>query len=299
MMLNELKKIAIFNKVVECGSFTQAGKLLNLSKSKVSEHVSALESHLKVRLLHRTTRKINLTTEGSAFYHYSSGLLKLAEEAYSAVRPLSAELSGCIRIGTTIDFGSFMISTLISTFSERYPNITFDFQLDDNVQNLVEENLDLVLRIGKLSESAMVGRVLAPFTLGVYASQRYLDNISAITPIKEVEKLDWIRLTRIHLPNDVLILTNSQGDEQFLKVYPKHLSNSPLGVMSMIKEGMGVGLIANFLVEKMNDSKLVRLFPDYYTKDINVNILYPSRKNLPLRVRLFIDYLVEVSRDED
>lgn len=298
-MLNELKKIAIFNKVVECGSFTQAGKLLNLSKSKVSEHVSELESHLKVRLLHRTTRKINLTTEGTTFYNYSHDLIRLAEEACCAVRPFSSELSGPIRIGTTIDFGAFMVSSLISQFSERYPSITFDFQLNDNVQNLVEENLDLVLRIGKLPESSMIGRVLAPFTLGVYTSQSYLDNISAISPLEEVEQLDWIRLTRIHLPNDILTLVNPQGEEQLLKVSPKHLSNSPLGVMSMITEGMGVGLIANFLVEKMNDSRLVRLFPDYYTKDLGVNILYSSRKHLPLRVRLFIDYLVEVSQGEN
>ncbi|PKF77830.1 LysR family transcriptional regulator [Vibrio sp. vnigr-6D03] len=292
-MLNELKRIAIFNKVVECGSFTMAGESLGLAKSKVSEQITSLESTLNVRLLHRTTRKINLTTEGTTFYQYSSGLLKVAEEAFSSVNHLASEVCGTIRIGTTIDVGAFLLSPLIAQFSERYPNVTFDIQLDDGVQDPVESKLDLVIRIGELSASSLVGRVLAPFELGLYASNAYLEASPSINCIRDIEKHHWVSLTRSNLPNDVLTLTNLDGEHQEIKTYPKHICNAPLGSMSLIQQGMGIGLIANFLAEQVDDSNLTRLFPSYFQKGPTMNILYPSRKNLAPRIRLFIDYLIE------
>ncbi|CCO44397.1 putative LysR family transcriptional regulator [Vibrio nigripulchritudo SOn1] len=292
-MLNELKRIAIFNKVVECGSFTMAGESLGLAKSKVSEQITSLESTLNVRLLHRTTRKINLTTEGITFYQYSSGLLKVAEEAFSSINHLASEVCGTIRIGTTIDVGSFVLTPLLSKFSEQYPNVVFDIQLDDGVQDPVEANLDIVLRIGELTASSLVGRVLAPFELGVYASQDYLSKAPPIRQLQDIKKHNWVCLTRSNLPNDILPLTNGSGDIHRVKTHPKHICNAPLGSMSMVQQGMGIGLIANFLVEEVNDPTLVRLFPDFYQKGPTMNILYPSRKNLAPRVRLFIDYLIE------
>ncbi|MBJ7539836.1 LysR family transcriptional regulator [Marinomonas transparens] len=292
-MLNEFKKIAIFNKVVECGSFTKAGQLLSLPKSKVSEQITALETILNVRLLHRTTRKINLTTEGCTFYHYSNGLNKVAEDAFRSVNHLSSEVSGIIRISTTIDFGTFILNPLIARFSAQYPNVVFDVDLNDAIESPVEENLDLVLRIGEMKNSSLVGRVLAPFMLGMYASQGYLNKTPLITTPEDIQHHSWISLSRTSLPNDVVTLRDQRGEKQQIRTHPKHVCNSPLGVMSMVREGMGVGLIASFLAEEINDPSLVRLFPDFYMQGLSVNILYPSRKNMPPRVRLFIDYLIE------
>lgn len=295
-MLNELKRIAIFNKVVECGSFTSAGASLGMAKSKVSEQVRSLESRLNVRLLHRSTRKISLTTEGHAFYQHSNGLLPLAEQAVTAIQHLSSDVAGVIRIGTTIDVGSYVLSPLISSFSAQYPNVVFDIQLDDGLQDPVAAQLDVVIRMGELTSSSMVGRELAPFEMGVYASQTYLADAPPLTQLKDLEQHPWVTLTRLNLPQDRLTLTNPQGQRCEIQTRPKHICNAPLGAMSMIQQGMGVGLIANFLADEIKDPSLVRLFEDYHLPDATMNILYPSRRHLTPRVRLFIDYLIDAIR---
>ncbi|WP_137939080.1 LysR family transcriptional regulator [Chitinivorax sp. B] len=295
-MLNDLKRIAIFNKVVECGSLTSAGASLGLTKSKVSEQVTVLESNLNVRLLNRTPRKINLTTEGHTFYQYSRGLLQVAEEAISSVNHLSSEVSGTIRIGATVDVGTYLLNPLLPAFCKQYPKVTFDIQLDDGVQDLVETNLDLVIRIGDLAPSSLIGRTIAPFELGIYACRSYLEHRPPIKHIQDIEQHDWVVLTRLNLPNHVLSLVNQNGDSHHIKTSPKHFCNAPLGVMSMVQLGMGVGLIANFLVDQIQDSNLIRLFPDFCQKGQAMNILYPSRKNLAPRVRLLIDYLIDALR---
>ncbi|TLE22540.1 LysR family transcriptional regulator [Vibrio cholerae] len=292
VMLNELKRIVIFNKVVECGSFTCAAEALGMTKSKVSEQITALEKTLNVRLLNRTTRKISLTTEGDTFYQRSHGLLNIAEEALCSVNHLASEVSGTIRIGTTIDVGTFLLNPLLAEFYKQYPKVNFDIQLDDGLQDLVDSNLDMVIRIGELTSSSLVGRVIAPFELGIYASQTYLENASPINTIQDLEQHDWVYLTRLNLPNQTLTLTNQEGVQHQVKFHSKHSSNSPLGVMTMVQNGLGVGSIASFLIDKLPDASLVRLFPDFYQISTTMNILYPSRKNLPPRVRLFIDYLV-------
>ncbi|OEC26341.1 LysR family transcriptional regulator [Vibrio cholerae] len=291
-MLNELKRIVIFNKVVECGSFTCAAEALGMTKSKVSEQITALEKTVNVRLLNRTTRKISLTTEGDTFYQRSHGLLNIAEEALCSVNHLASEVSGTIRIGTTIDVGTFLLNPLLAEFYKQYPKVNFDIQLDDGLQDLVDSNLDMVIRIGELTSSSLVGRVIAPFELGIYASQTYLENSPPIHTIQDLEQHDWVYLTRLNLPNQTLTLTNQEGVQHQVKFHSKHSSNSPLGVMTMVQNGLGVGSIASFLIDKLPDASLVRLFPDFYQISTTMNILYPSRKNLPPRVRLFIDYLV-------
>ncbi|EOX4329791.1 LysR family transcriptional regulator [Vibrio cholerae] len=291
-MLNELKRIVIFNKVVECGSFTCAAEALGMTKSKVSEQITALEKTVNVRLLNRTTRKISLTTEGDTFYQRSHGLLNIAEEALCSVNHLASEVSGTIRIGTTIDVGTFLLNPLLAEFYKQYPKVNFDIQLDDRLQDLVDSNLDMVIRIGELTSSSLVGRVIAPFELGIYASQTYLENAPPIHTIQDLEQHDWVYLTRLNLPNQTLTLTNQEGVQHQVKFHSKHSSNSPLGVMTMVQNGLGVGSIASFLIDKLPDASLVRLFPDFYQISTTMNILYPSRKNLPPRVRLFIDYLV-------
>lgn len=295
-MLNELKRIAIFNKVVECGSFTSAGESLGMAKSKVSEQVRSLETHLNVRLLHRSTRKISLTTEGDAFYQHSNGLLPLAEQAMSAIQHLSSDISGVIRIGTTIDVGSYILSPLISNFSALYPSVVFDIQLDDGVQDPVAAQLDVVIRMGELNSSSLVGRELAPFELGIYASQKYLTDAPPLLKLEDLEQHPWVALTRLNLPQDRLTLANSQGERCDIKTRPKHICNAPLGAMSMVQQGMGVGLIANFLADEINDPNLVRLFGEYHLPDATMNILYPSRHHIAPRVRRFIDYLIEAIR---
>ncbi|ASG04634.1 LysR substrate-binding domain-containing protein [Vibrio ordalii] len=295
-MLSELKRIAIFNKVVEYGSFTSAGESLGIAKSKVSEQVSLLESHLNVRLLHRSTRKVSLTTEGHAFYQHTNGLLPLAEDALRAVQHLSTDVAGVIRIGTTIDVGSYILSPLISTFSESYPNVLFDIQLDDGLQDPVATQLDVLIRMGELTSCSMVGRELMPFKMGIYASKKYLASAPLLRKLRDLEQHPWVALTLLNLPQDKVTLINPKGVRCDIKTRPKHICNAPLGAMSMVQQGMGIGLIANFLADEINDPNLVRLFPDYYLSDNTMNILYPSRHHLAPRVRLFIDYLIEKIR---
>ncbi|CAM3768104.1 HTH-type transcriptional regulator DmlR [Vibrio aerogenes CECT 7868] len=292
-MLENLKRIAIFNKVVECGSFTRAGLELGMAKSKVSEQVTALEANLKVRLLNRSTRSISLTTEGATFYESSQGLMNQAEDAVNSLAPMVNEISGLIRIGTSVDVGMYLLIPQLKRFNKKYPKVIFDVQLEDELKDPIQHNLDLVIRIGELKSSSLVGRVLAPFKLGIYASKTYLKNHKAIKTLDDLKYHDWIAVTRMSLPNNRVSLIESSGFSRCVRVRPRHQTNSPMAAMSMIQQNMGIGPVANFLVKQTNDDSLVQLFPQFSHQGPSMNILYPSRKNIPPRTHLLIQFLIQ------
>ncbi|MGB5166563.1 MAG: LysR family transcriptional regulator, partial [Woeseiaceae bacterium] len=158
--MDKFEDIQAFVAVVEAGTFTAAADRLDTAKSAVSRRVSALEERLGVQLLRRTTRVLNLTETGRAFYEHAKRILSDLEEAEAAVQQEHGELRGTLRVALPLSFGVRHMCGPIATFGKLHPQVQFDLDLNDRRVDLIEENMDVALRIGRLSDSSLIARRL-------------------------------------------------------------------------------------------------------------------------------------------
>src|SRR5512132_448183 len=159
--MDNLADIAVFVRVVERGSFTLAADDLALSRAAVSKYVTRLEERLGARLLHRTTRRLSLTEAGAALFEASRGALERIDEAESAVAEFQAKPRGRLKVSAPMSFGILHLARLLPEFARTHPAIALDVRLDDRFVNLVEEGIDVAVRIGVLRDSTLVARKLA------------------------------------------------------------------------------------------------------------------------------------------
>ena len=168
--MDRFEDLITFNAVVETGSFTAAAARLGADKSAVSRRVSGLEERLGVQLLRRTTRSLNLTDTGQGFYERSARILSDLEEAESAVAQQHGELRGRLRVALPLSFGILHMCKPISEFNLRHPRVQFDLDLSDRRVDLLQEGIDVAIRIGQLEDSSLIARKLFQSTVSGEAS---------------------------------------------------------------------------------------------------------------------------------
>ena len=172
--MDRLTSIEAFVRVVESGSFVAAAEVLGISQAMVSRHVQGLESRLGTRLLQRTTRRLSLTEAGAAYFERSQQLLRDLEEMDASVASQTQQPRGTLRVNAPVVFGTRHLSRLLAEYSARFPEVTVELSLNDRFIDLVEEGVDLAIRIGTLAESRLVARRLCPIRLVVCGSPAYL-----------------------------------------------------------------------------------------------------------------------------
>ena len=165
-----------FSKVAELGSFTQAAKVLNHPKSRVSRAISRLENELDVQLIRRTTRKTTLTSSGQEFFHNIHPLLNSINNEITKVSNQQHEMSGTIRITTSQDIGQALVSKVISLYNSKYPNVQFDTIITNDFLDLVKENIDIAIRAGKLKDSTLIQKKFISTHFIIVCSKKYLEN---------------------------------------------------------------------------------------------------------------------------
>ncbi|MFC4523818.1 LysR family transcriptional regulator [Cupriavidus pinatubonensis] len=285
-------EMTVFTAVVEAGSFVGAVEGLRMSKAAVSRHVDALEQRLGVRLLQRTTRRLSLTEEGRIFYERAKEVLGALDDAESEVSSRTLEPSGLVRINVPLTFGILHLAPLWAAFMEAHPQVDLDITLNDRVVDLVDEGYDLAVRIGDMPSSALISRKLVSTRMLLCATPRYLERHG----------------TPLH-PHDlahhrVLAYTNwSDRDEWHFdgphgKVSVRtrarvHTNNGDTCRGIALGHG-GIMLQPSFMLyEDLRSGALVEVMPQFRAVEIGVYAVYPTRKQLPLKVRRLVDYLVE------
>ena len=289
MYLGDLKRLAIFASVSKLGSFTRAAEELNMSRSGVSEQVGLLEQSLGVRLLHRTTRQVTLTTDGEAIYQQASKLPDLVE----AVRDVSERDldTGRIRITATIDVAQKWLISQLANFQQSNPGIDFDLIISDETLDLVSESIDLAVRVGPLKDANLIARPLRLMQPKIIASTALLEKYPDIEHPNDLVDLPWVLLEPINVGGNVVI----HSAENKLVLAPKRysLSDSPMATNHMIQQGMGVGFqIPEMVEQEIREGKLKMLFPEWGGITMHCQLIYSSRRHLAGRVRRLIDYLL-------
>ncbi|MEZ8027934.1 LysR family transcriptional regulator [Enterovibrio norvegicus] len=294
MQLSRLKPMAVFAAVVKTGNFSRAGKLLGISRPAVSAQIQKLEESLSVRLIQRTTRSVSLTQDGAR-------LLPLAESVLSSLIDIDDVLTrdkpkGPIRVTATLDIMKSWLAPKLEAFTLQYPDITFDLVMTDQKIDLIENQIDLAIRVSRVNEQDFVARPVFDDQLAIYASPEYLDTL--LEPITEqnLEFCRWIVLEQL-MPNRTV--TVMKGDET-LRFQPSRydIVNSPSMLNELVVAGRGLGcLIYQNVQHLLKEGKLVPVLPEWHGDSLTCYLLYPSRQHIPMRLRLFIDYLLE-SRDK-
>lgn len=291
--MDRFQSLIAFAKVVEAGSFARAADRLGVSVSAVSRQVAELEAHLGVRLLNRTTRRLSLTESGKAFYERCVQLLADLEEAEGAVTAASAVPRGTLRLTASISFGVRYLAPAIAEFAQQHPQLHFDIELSDRPVDLVDEGLDLAIRIGDIGSQALIARRIGVAQMICCAAPSYLAHHAA--PRTPADLRDHACLTYEYASGgNVWRFTDAAGRVHEIEVTGGAHANNGAMLAALAVAGEGVNLEPDFIVANdVRAGRLVPLLPGYAPGSIDINAAYPSRRHLSAKVRTFIDFLVQ------
>jgi DNA-binding transcriptional LysR family regulator len=282
--------MAVFAKVVESASFAAAARHFDMSPAMVSKHVSTLEDRLGVRLLNRTTRHVSATEVGQDYYERCLRILSELEDADRAAGDLQTAPRGLLRVTTSVSFGSRQLAPAIADYLVAYPDVSIDLRLHDNYVDLLEERIDLAIRLGQLSDSSLIARKLCAVEMIPCASPGYL--AAHGTPQKPRDLIKHNCLIYTHAAPRAWTFVDRNGKEEGVRVSGRVSGNGGDALLALAVRDTGIALGPDYLVgDDLTAGRLIRLLPDYTTQDTPVYAVYPHGQYLSPKTRTFIDFL--------
>ncbi|TKC89212.1 LysR family transcriptional regulator [Trinickia terrae] len=291
--MDHLQSVRIFVKVADVGSFVGAANALDISNAVVTRHVADLESRLSTRLLHRTTRSLSLTESGQVYLERARQILDDLEDVEQMVTARNHEPVGTLRIVAPVVFGLHTLAPVLQSYSQSYPKVVPDVTLVDRHVDFVEEGYDVGIVIARqMRTGSIVTRRLTNDCMTVCATPAYLNEHG--TPTRPEHLMDHPCLNP---PSEYWgeehVFSGEHGD---VRVRPANVitANNTEMLRQFALLGMGVAILPSYLISKdVAQGRLVRLLPEYRLPQVEINVAYPSRRHLPVKVRTFIDHLVE------
>lgn len=291
--MDRFSEIRAFVTVAEQGSFAAAADRLDLSRAMVTKLVSALEARLGVRLMHRTTRRLSLTEAGETYLAQGGALLAELEDLDALLSQGASKASGRLRVTAPVSFGMRFLGRAIAGFQRQHPQVEVELSLNDRKVDLVDEGFDLAIRVSNLDDSSLIARPLAKVRDRLCASPDYLLRHSVPQHPDELAQHDCLIYTLINQPH----LWEYQGpDGQPGKVRIKGSLRANNGdiLTDAAVHGMGITRQPEFLLQQALESgQLQTILDDYRWSCLDVSAVYPVRRHVPGKVRVFVDFLVD------
>ena len=294
-----LDDLAVFVRVVERGGFASAARELGVPTSNISRAIARLESQSGVRLLHRTTRAVKPTTDGRELFTSVAPAVSSVRSAARALEPATRKPKGRLRVSAPLDLCTAFLADVIVTFAERYPQVLLDFKLTNQHTNLVEEGFDIALRAtAKLSDSSLIARKLGDISLCLYASPGYLSKQGVPASVQDLEQHRCI-VGRWGSPVPAAEVTrtwNLRGPkgEAPATVRGQIAGDDMSFVRGIAIAGGGIGLLPQLNCAADEASgRLVRVLPGFSARGATLYVIYPSTKQVPVRVAAFRDFVTE------
>lgn len=294
--MDRITGVQLFVRIVETGSFSKASVDLGVTQPTATKHVAAVEARLGARLLNRNTRGVSATEIGALYYEKCKAIQRELEEADNLASLLQSRISGQLRVSTSVSFGRRVLTPLVLAFMRKHPEITIDLSFDDRYVNLVEQGIDVAIRMGQLADSSLGSRYLAANPWVLVASPDYLK-------AHEAPKL----------PADVarhpcLIYSSVQGDERWrftgaagkrgseesVPVRGPLRTNNLSVVLDAATGGLGLAIVPWYVAhEAVSAGRIVPLLTDYALPVQEMHAVFPSPKLVPSKVNSFIGFLQE------
>jgi DNA-binding transcriptional LysR family regulator len=283
-----LNDMALFVEVARTRSFRRAADATGVPNSTLSRRISALEKAIGLRLLHRTTRKVELTEAGQIYYERCRRIVDEARLAHEQLGEMLAQPSGVLRASLPADFATIYLAPLVAEFSHRYPGIAFDFDLTPRRVDLVTEPYDVAIRMGELKDSNLIARLLARFSVQIYASPRYLE-LSG----EPAHPPDLAQHECVGFPRAGKWILHRAAETSEVEVGGRFLANSIGMIRRLATLDLGVALLPEAIAaEDVAAGRLRRILPDWQGKPTPVYALTETRL-LPAKTQRFIEFLQE------
>ncbi len=286
-----------FARVVEAGSFTKAADTLHMSRTTVTQLVQQLEARLRVKLLNRTTRQVNVTADGAAYYERVVRLLADMDDAETSLSNATSAPRGRLRVDVPSPFARMILAPALPAFHARYPEIQLDLGVSDRRVDLIGENVDCVVRGGTITDQSLVARHVGDLQLGVHASPAYIERMGAPSHPRELEDSHhrvvgflWAR-TGKPLPYAM-----RRGDErvQAQGRYVVALDDGNAYLAAGLA-GMGVLWLPAYMAgQHVASGELVTLFEDWTLDPMPMHVAFPPNRHVSAKLRVFIDWIVEL-----
>jgi len=282
-----------FTRVVETGSFAAAGKGLDMTASAVSKVVTRIEQRLGVLLLKRSTRALSVTAEGKQFYENCVRIISDIDQAESDLASKTASPRGVLRVNASLPFGSHWLLPLLPEFRQRYPEVVLDISLTDAIVDLNRDSVDIAVRMGPLADADFHARLLGRSRRAVVAAPSYLEKHGYPADPGELARHQCFNFNFRRSMDEWPFVVD--GEHVNVAIRGSTLTNNGETMRQLTLDGLGIGRLGMFHIAKdLESGRLVELLPDYNAGDIEeINVVYSSRRHMPTRTRVFIDYLVE------
>lgn len=297
---DRLVEMRVFQAVVATGGFGAAANALGVSQPFVSQTIQRLEARLGAKLLHRTTRSHRLTTEGERFLDAARRVIDAVEAAEADWQRSEAQIEGHLRVSVPIAFGLDRITPLIPDYLGRHPNVSLDLRLTDDVENLIEDRIDVAVRMGKPTASSLMHRRLCGLQRIVVATPDLVARFGMPKRPADLARLPCVAWdgSREHLNRWKLV---EDGEVVTFHAESRFRSNQGMSLYQMCVGGLGVMRIAEHLARPaIADGRLVQLLPDHLTvDDTEIYALFLPDRHMAPRIRSFVDFMVEAFRVPD
>jgi DNA-binding transcriptional LysR family regulator len=285
--VNFLSDMALFVEVGKYMSFRRAAEALDMPSSTISRRISHLEREIGLRLLHRTTRKVEFTEAGLLYYERCKRIVQEANLAHEQLGDMATLASGLLRASVPVDFATIYLAPALAEFVKEYPNVNFEIDMSPRRADLVTENVDVAIRIGESTDSTLIARKLTQFTAQLYASPYYLKKIGMPEHPSILQHHQCISFPK----TDQWTLTNEQKQIS-VKINGRFFLNN-IGMMKRLAVlGQGIILIPKSAIEdELRKNELVPILPQWSANTVSVYAITET-KLLPAKVRVFIDFLI-------
>ena len=295
--MDTLTRMRAFIDVVEAEGFSAASRKIGRSKALLSKYVRELEDELGARLLNRTTRQFSLTEAGHTYYRRASELVREIDSLADAVRDTAGDARGRIKLSAPRSFADAPVGRSLIDFALAHPEIVLEIHLDDRFVDLVEEGFDIAIRITRLENSSLIARRLCGFSVRLCASPALVDRVGAPDRPQDLAKLPCIVDTNGRYMANWPFL-DERGETFSVPVSGPMEVNSPLTARAAACAGLGFAMLPDFIAaDSIAEGSLLEFLSDRTQKGGGIFAVYPHRRYLPAKVRVFVDFLAQWFRD--
>jgi DNA-binding transcriptional LysR family regulator len=295
--MDRLDAMAVFAAVIDGGSLSAAGRRLNVPLATVSRKLADLEAHLKTRLITRSTRKLVLTDAGRDYLGACRQILEQVDEAERAASGAYAKVQGQLVVAAPIVFGRLHVVPVAAAFLEAHPEVDIQLRLGDRNVDLIEEHIDVALRIGALPDSNLVAAQLGMVRRVVCASPAYLERFGAPQSIDDLAAHRCITFDGLEAMS-AWTFASADGYKRHAHVRSRMTVSTADAAIEAALLGLGLTRVLSYQVaDAVHDGRLVRLLVDEESPAVPASLIYPGQGRLPMKTRVFIDFAIRRLRD--
>ena len=291
--LSHLRRLAYFVAVVETGTFTAAADRLGITKAVVSQQVARLEKEFRTSLLVRTTRRVQLTEAGQAFYLRCAVVLREAETAFEVLAEGSAEPSGTLRLTAPFDYGVGVVVPAIAAFTKRFPACRVDARLSDQTLDIMSGQIELAIRVGWLESTSQQARKIGDFRQWLVAPGSMAAQVARFNHPGDITALPFVANTALR-DHSRWVFSRKGFEPQAVTVQASILLDATLAVRAAVCAGAGLSVLPDYAVaDELAAGRLVRVLPQWELPSGGIHAVFPTARFRPPKVRAFVELLAQ------